>query len=278
IREDFYEALTEFGMCLKIALGSRSFYEDTAISEKQIAIYKEDLKFFTNLRQKAKQDAQETVDFSAYEKQIRQLVDKHVVGEEVKDSEGVYLVNDLGLKEPSEWSEEKLRNETDLIKSRLKKTIEQELTDDPYAQIYFSELLKLAIQEAEALFEHPFKQFALFDELEQKAQKREIDDIPKELSGNKHACAYFGVLRIIIGQKPVAEEQSTYVDISLKIDRIINESVAENSLNFQNIETAIRKGVLPVLFKAVGLENAKRIIEKIIEITRVGLSRGDFNG
>ena len=278
IREDFYEALTEFGMCLKIALGSRSFYEDTAISEKQIAIYKEDLKFFTNLRQKAKQDAQETVDFSAYEKQIRQLVDKHVVGEEVKDSEGVYLVNDLGLKEPSEWSEEKLRNETDLIKSRLKKTIEQELTDDPYAQIYFSELLKLAIQEAEALFEHPFKQFALFDELEQKAQKREIDDTPKELSGNKHACAYFGVLWIIIGQKLVAEEQKTYVDISLKIDQIINESVAENSLNFQNIETAIRKGVLPVLFKAVGLENAKRIIEKIIEITRVGLSRGDFNG
>jgi len=278
VREDFYEALTEFGMCLKIALGSRSFYEDTAISEKQIATYKKDLKFFTDLRKITKQDAQETIDFSAYEKQIRQLVDKHVVGEEVKDSEGVYLVNDLGLKEPSEWSEEKLRNETDLIKSRLKKTIEQELADDPYAQIYFSELLKLAIAEAAALFEHPFKQYALFDELEQKAQKREIDDIPQELSDNKHACAYFGILRLTVGEKPVAEEQSAYVSISLKIDSIVNESVAENSLNPQSIETAIRKGLLPVLFKAVGLESAKKVTEDVIAITRVGLSRGEFNG
>ena len=37
LREDFYEALTAYGMCLKIALGSRSFFEDTSITERQIA-------------------------------------------------------------------------------------------------------------------------------------------------------------------------------------------------------------------------------------------------
>ena len=61
-------------MCLKIALGSRAFYEDGSFSEQDIARYKEDLLFFTNLRKIAKQDAQETVDYSAYEKQIRRLV------------------------------------------------------------------------------------------------------------------------------------------------------------------------------------------------------------
>src|SRR3546814_15882906 len=42
IREDFYEALTAYGMCLKLALGSRSFFEETSITERQIAEYKRD--------------------------------------------------------------------------------------------------------------------------------------------------------------------------------------------------------------------------------------------
>lgn len=71
VREDFYAALTEFGMCLKLALSSRAFFEDTAFDEKTIAAYKRDLAFFTDLRIQAKQDAPGTVDFSAYEKQIR---------------------------------------------------------------------------------------------------------------------------------------------------------------------------------------------------------------
>src|SRR3546814_2965763 len=53
-------ALTAYGMFLKLALGSRSFFEDTSITERQIAEYKRDLKFFTNLRKIVKQDAQET--------------------------------------------------------------------------------------------------------------------------------------------------------------------------------------------------------------------------
>ena len=115
IREDFYQALTEFGMCLKIALGSRAFYEDGSFSEQDIARYKEDLRFFTNLRKIAKQDAQETVDYSAYEKQIRRLVDKHVVGESIQEPEGVILLNEVGKDDPKEWSKEKTRNETDII-------------------------------------------------------------------------------------------------------------------------------------------------------------------
>ncbi|MGQ9426539.1 hypothetical protein ACXYTJ_10920 [Gilvimarinus sp. F26214L] len=32
-RADFYQALTEFGGCLKVALQSASFYEDSAFSD-----------------------------------------------------------------------------------------------------------------------------------------------------------------------------------------------------------------------------------------------------
>lgn len=133
VREDFYEALTSFGMCLKLALSSRAFFEDGAFDEKQIRTYKRDLKFFTDLRVQAKRDAQETVDFSAYEAQIRNLVDKQVVGQDIVDPEGVILVGTLGAEsDPESWSDEKTRTEADLIKTRIRKTIEQDLIDDPY--------------------------------------------------------------------------------------------------------------------------------------------------
>ncbi|WP_206597371.1 hypothetical protein, partial [Pseudacidovorax intermedius] len=87
----------------------------------------------------------ETVDYSVYEEQIRKLVDRQVIGTEVREPEGVYLVHQLGQAEdPQDWSADKTRNETDMIRTRLRKTIEQELADDPYAQKVFGELLRQA--------------------------------------------------------------------------------------------------------------------------------------
>ena len=54
----------------------------------------------------------------------------------------------------------------------------------------------------------------------------------------------------------------------------MRDAIAENSLNPQNIEAAIRKGVLPRLFERMGLDHAKTVTEQIIQITRVELSRG----
>lgn len=275
VREDFYEALTNFGLCLKIALGSRSFFEDGSVTEKQIAQYKKDLRDFTNLRKIAKQDAQESVDYSVYEDQLRKLVDKYVMGEDIKDAEGVYVVNDLGRKEdPESWSEEKTRNETDIIKSRLKKTIEQELNDDPYAQVYFSELLRKAIEEANAMFEHPFKQYALFRDLEEKVSSKDVEGIPAELHENKHASAYYGIFKLVIGSERVGTDE--FITAAKDIDQAVQNAVSEHSLSPQNIEATIRKELLPSLFKLVGLDQAKEVLEKVLEVTRVGLSRGDL--
>jgi len=278
LRDDFYEALTAFGLCLQTALSSRSFFEDKSFSESLIARYKSDLRFFTELRQTARRDAMETVDYSAYEEQIRRLVDKQVIGTEVREPEGVYLVHQLGqAEEPAQWSEEKTRNETDLIRTRLRKTIEQELADDPYAQKVFGELLRQAIAEAEAMFDHPLKQYALFKEFEQKLEARQTPDMPDALADQPHARAYFGAMRLVLGEDAFAAlddaARSALVEQAVAIDGMVRTAVAENSLNPQNIEAAIRKGVLPLLFGTLGLDNAKAVVEQVIQITRVGLSR-----
>jgi type I restriction enzyme R subunit len=279
VREDFYEAITAFGLCLKLALSSRTFFEDGSFTEAVIQGYKNDLRFFTSLRKIAKQDAQETVDYSAYEEQIRRLVDKHVVGQQVKDGDGVILVNELGkTQDPKKWSEEKTRNETDIIRSRLKKTIQQELSDDPYAQAVFSALLKQAIAEAEAMFNHPYKQYMLFKDFEQKVTARDIETVPDAFGDNNHAKAYYGTFRLVLGdeffEKLGTQDGQAYIDEASAIDKAVRTAVAEHSVNPQNIETEIRRALLPRLFNLIGLDHAKDVIENVIQITRVGLSRG----
>lgn len=277
VREDFYAALTGFGLCLRTALGSRSFFEDGSVTEAMIATYKKDLKFFGDLRKIARQDAQETIDFSAYEDQIRKLVDRYVIGEKITGDGGVFLVNELGRKQdPESWSEEKTRNETDIIRSRLTKTIAQELTDDPYAQTHFSELLRQAIADADALFEHPFKQYALFRDIEEQVQSRTINSAPEELAASRHASAYFGIFRLVCGDaQALGASRENYINAALEIEAAVQVAVAENSLNPQNIETAIRKTLLPMLFNLIGLDHAKQVIDQIVSVTRIGLSRGN---
>jgi len=280
IREDFYEALTEFTSCLKVALQSATFFEDKSFSEDDRRHYKETVKQFSSLRQLVQQDAGERIDYDEYAEQVKKLLDKHVVGVEVREPDGVYEVNKMGQVQPDEWSEDKTRNETDIIKTRVTRMIEQELRDDPYAQEAFSRLLRQAIEEAEKLFEHPLKQYMLFREFEEQVHERRLNDIPDVFTGNHHAQAYFSVFKKMLPEVfsiTDSQVQDKWIKLAFDVDRSVETSVAENSINPQNIEADIRKKLLPLMFKECkaiggGMDQAKRIVEMIVQITRIGLS------
>ena len=281
VREDFYEALTAFASCLKVALQSATFFEDKSFSDQDRRHYKETVKQFSSLRQLVQQDAGERIDYDEYAEQVKKLLDKHVVGVEVKEPGGVYEVGKMGQKQqPEDWSEDKTRNETDIIKTRVTRMIEQDLRDDPYAQEAFSKLLRQAIEEAEKLFDHPLKQYMLFREFEEQVQDRRLKDIPDAFAGNRHAQAYFGVFKKVLPEALAVIDQQVqdkWIKVAFEIDQAVETSVAENSINPQNIEADIRKKLLPRVFqecKAVGggMDQAKKIVETIVQITRVGLS------
>lgn len=281
VREDFYEALTAFASCLKVALQSATFFEDKSFSDDDRRHYKETVKQFSSLRQLVQQDAGEKVDYDQYAEQVKKLLDKHVVGVEVKEPGGVYEVGKMGQKpEPEDWNEDKTRNETDIIKTRVTRMIEQELRDDPYAQEAFSKLLRQAIEEAAKLFDHPLKQYMLFREFEEQVKERRLSDIPDTFAGNHHAQAYFGVFKKILPEAFAIQDQQVqdkWVKLAFEIDESVTTSVAENSINPQNIEADIRKKLLPRMFqecKAIGggMDQAKKIVEMIVQVTRVGLS------
>lgn len=273
VREDFYDALTEFGMCLKLALSSRSFFEDGAFDEKTIQRYKRDLRFFTELRVQAKRDAQETVDFSEYEEQIRRMVDKQVIGQEVVDPEGFIRVDTLGqADDPEDWSDEKTRTEADVIKTRIRKTIEQDLIDDPYAQRVFSELLKEAILAAEAMFDHPGKQYVMFKDLEEQVAARKTPGVPDRFADHPRAQSYYGALLEQLNEPEQDEE--VLVAEAMHIDSTVDDAVQTHSINPGSIEAEIRKALLPRYFKFLGgLDAANALIDQIVGIVRAGANR-----
>ena len=140
--------------------------------------------------------------------------------------------------------------------------------------------MRQAIEEAEALFDHPLKQYMLFRDFEEQVQERRLDDLPDAFSGNRHAQAYFGIFKKVLPEAlAVMDEQvqKRWVELAFEVDRQVETAVAENSINPQNIEADIRNKLLPMLFKyckdvGAGLDKVKKMVELIVQITRVGLS------
>ena len=275
LREDFYEAVTHFGMCLKTALSTQSFFDDKAFTEADIRRYKSDLKWFSDLRKTVRMDAQETVDYSAYEGQIRDLIDRYVTGVHVAPGDEAVLIGPVESN-PDNWSDEKTKNETDKIKTRTKKTIEEKLGDDPYAKKVFSALLKEAIEKAESMFDYK-AQFKLFSDLEAKVEEREVPDLPLEaFSGNKHAQAYYGTFKLVLGDDFAVLEKDKgeqLIEEAFEMNTVVNRAVAENSLNPVGIEQDVRKHLLPQLFSLVGLDKAKAILDEVVQILRNGVAK-----
>ncbi|MGB5877828.1 MAG: hypothetical protein WBG84_10795, partial [Psychrobacter nivimaris] len=60
---------------------------------------------------------------------------------------------------------------------------------------------------------------------------------------------------------------------AFEIDSIVKTAVAEYSINPAEIENAISVKLLPMLFMDLGIDKAQQLIEEVLKITRLGLSR-----
>ncbi len=178
--------------------------------------------------------------------------------------------------DPEDWSDEKTWTEADLIKTRIRKTIEQDLIDDPYAQRVFSELLKEAIREADALFDYPGKQFTLFKDLEAQVSDRATPGVPDRFAAHPMARSYYGAFLDTLGSAtPQGHSEDDLVAEAIHIDHAVENAILTYSINPGSIEAEIRRALLPRYFKFLGgLNRASELIERIITIVRAGSARG----
>ncbi|MGO2457990.1 type I restriction endonuclease subunit R, partial [Vibrio casei] len=199
-REDFYSTLTAFSNCLKVALQSASYFEDKSFDDKR-DLYKKTLKSMAELRKQVREDAEETIDYDEYAESIRTMLNKHIGGVDIQESKGAYLVGNMGKtpNKPEEMSDDEARNKKDQITGRITKMIEQDLADDPYAQEYFSKLLKKAIDQTKEMFDAPVKQYLLFADFEEQVKERKVEGMPNDRFEHldpkvkRHVQSYFGL-------------------------------------------------------------------------------------
>ncbi|CAH6826857.1 Type I restriction-modification system, restriction subunit R [Vibrio chagasii] len=276
-RNDFYTALTLFTNCMKVALQSATYFEDKSFDNKR-QLYKDTLKMMSQLRKQVREDAEETIDYDAYADDIRTLLDKHIGGVEIEESKGAYLVGNMGKDaKPEQMTDDEARNQKDKITGRITKMIDQDLADDPYAQEYFSKLLKQAIEKTKEMFDAPVKQYMLFADFEEQVKERKVEGLPTDRFSaldpkiKRHVQAYYGLFLKQLGEPlPLTEDQC--FDYAIKIDEIVRRSVAEFSINPQEIEKQITLGLLPLLFSDLGIDKAQALVNEVIKITRLGLS------
>ena len=277
MREDFYASLTAFSNCLKVALQSATYFEDKSFDDKR-ELYKKTLKSMAELRKQVREDAEETIDYDEYAESIRTMLDKHIGGVEIQESKGAYLVGSMGKDvKPEQLSDDEARNKKDAITGRVTKMIEQDLADDPYAQEYFSKLLKQAIQQAKEMFDAPVKQYLLFADFEQQVIDRKVEGMPTDRFAEldpkikRHVQAYFGLfLKHETAEAQLTEDQ--YFNYALEIDEKVRKAVAEFSINPVEIENQISLEILPLLFADLGVDKAQILVDEIVQITRLGLA------
>lgn len=276
-REDFYATLTAFSNCLKVALQSATYFEDKSFDNKR-ELYKKTLKSMAELRKQVREDAEETIDYDEYAESIRTMLDKHIGGVEIQESKGAYLVGSMGKDvKPEQLSDDEARNKKDAITGRVTKMIEQDLADDPYAQEYFSKLLKQAIQQAKEMFDAPVKQYLLFADFEQQVIDRKVEGMPTDRFAEldpkikRHVQRYYGLfLKHGFEGRFLTEDQC--FNYAVEIDEKVRKAVAEFSINPSEIENQISLEILPLLFTDLGVDKAQILVDEIVQITRLGLA------
>ena len=162
------------------------------------------------------------------------------------------------------WSDERLRREVALLQGRVTRTIEVELARDPRAQQVYGDLLAEAVRRAEAAFEQPRRQYAVWRDVAQRVAQGEPRADEPARDDPERIC--FDILQLASGEDAVhaaplhAEAQA--------MAQVVRQALTEHSLNPADGDAAIRRALLPTLYPRLGLERSRLAIEQVIRAVR----------
>ena len=262
VRHRFYQALNLFANTLQLALANAKFITETP--PRKVGRYKNDLKMFLNLRQAVRQRFGETVDYSAYERQIRNLVNKHIGADAVR-SMGDPI--DIFAMETLEKQLDLLEGEAakaDAIASRVKKDITARLEEDP---VFFKKLSDLI---DEAIRAHREKRINDAQYLQKMREALEqfhsggVQALPRELRAHHDAAAYYGILSEKLSDR--INNRNGLADAALEIEKALDDRKMRDWALNVDITNDMANAVEDIIF-ALGAKVASDIPFKVIDAT-----------
>lgn len=251
-RDKFYDKLSQYSKVLQLALGNFKFLEETP--EKKIVTYKNDLKFFLNLRVSLKSRYAESIDRKEYEAKIQKLIDTYVTSDEIiQVTEPVDIFDTEKFKAEVE-KKVSTRSKADTIAYRISRTISEKWDDDPIFYKKLSELLKEVIakyskqimDEAERL-KNDNAYLNRVTEILTMARTRTGDDIPISILNNEVAKAFYGVVFEKIKKYDATKDSAA--ELALKIDKIILDNQYVDWIKNTDLQNKIINDIEDVLFE-----------------------------
>lgn len=251
-RDKFYDKLSQYSKVLQLALGNFKFLEETP--EKKIVTYKNDLKFFLNLRVSLKSRYAESIDRKEYEAKIQKLIDTYVTSDEI-----IQVTEPIDIFDTEKFKAEvekkvSTRSKADTIAYRISRTISEKWDDDPIFYKKLSELLKEAIakyskqimDEAEKL-KNDNAYLNKVTEILTMARTRTGDDIPISILNNEVAKAFYGVVFEKIKKYDATKDSAA--ELALKIDKIILDNQYVDWIKNTDLQNKIINDIEDVLFE-----------------------------
>lgn len=251
-RDKFYDKLSQYSKVLQLALGNFKFLEETP--EKKIVTYKNDLKFFLNLRVSLKSRYAESIDRKEYEAKIQKLIDTYVTSDEI-----IQVTEPIDIFDTEKFKAEvekkvSTRSKADTIAYRISRTISEKWDDDPIFYKKLSELLKEAIakyskqimDEAERL-KNDNAYLNRVTEILTMARTRTGDDIPISILNNEVAKAFYGVVFEKIKKYDATKDSAA--ELALKIDKIILDNQYVDWIKNTDLQNKIINDIEDVLFE-----------------------------
>lgn len=251
-RDKFYDKLSQYSKVLQLALGNFKFIEETP--EKKINTYKNDLKFFLNLRVSLKSRYAESIDRKEYETKIQKLIDTYVTSDEI-----IQVIEPVDIFDTEKFKAEvekkqNTRSKADTIAYRISRTISEKWDEDPIFYKKLSELLKEAIakyskqilDEAERL-RNDGAYLNRVTEILTMAKTRTGDDIPISILNNEVAKAFYGIVYEKFKNYDVKKDVAA--DIAMNIDKIILNNQYVDWIKNSDLQNKIINDIEDILFE-----------------------------
>lgn len=281
LREEFYECLSAFSKSLGIALSSEQFIMSS--DENKLKKYKDDLKRFQNLKAAVKLRYAEAIDYRDYEPKIKKLLDTHIQANEVTQlNEPVNIFDEkmfnMVKEDQGVYQTKTTASKADTIAHATKRSISENMDEDPAFYEKFSKLIQEAIDDFKARRISDLEYLNRVIDIRNKVATKQHDDVPENIRDNDEACAYFGLVKPFFMLYDMDEDQidSIASETSLAIQRIIDvhwkvdfwDDADVQKIAMNDIDDFLYDEVKEQYSVALSLEQMDEIIEKTMQVAK----------
>lgn len=263
-REEFYSLLLEFSKSLKLLFMGEGYQNDFTSAE--VDTFKKALKFYAELKRSVQLRYHEKVDFKTYEKQMQELIDRHVGAKEVEVLvELVGIFDERFLSEGKQMASDNAR--ADRILSATSQVITQERERNPFFYDELSKRIERVLEE--------YKQGRI-DEVEKLKEAQKILDELRGYSNNSEknyppSLTKLAQKAFYDNLKSRFSDERALVDFILRLDEVFTQKSQKPDWE-RNVEVSnqIDQEIDDLLYEYGVDIPTKEVEEFIIQVREIG--------